>query len=236
MTKNESPTMISDVSEPQEPSADEAGLSSRMPVLLEALQDVFSDAYSSAQAKAILAVCETLAGNESLSDDERADLAEAVFALVSGDEGGARPQSVQAIVEAASGLPDPHPWEDFALVDGSESPHLYAPELMSGSFAHLLLLKKIDDDELTFVDRVRGESKLYPRPIKATSLSAPPLRIAPERVEAIFESLQASGAYPDLHRICASNGDVYYYSSDYLSEVLALRSAERRSVERLDRL
>ena len=43
---------------------------------------------------------------------------------------------------------------------------------------------------------------------------------------------QESGAYPDIKTCGASNGDQYFYSTDYLSDAQAKALAEWYSVER----
>ncbi len=44
--------------------------------------------------------------------------------------------------------------------------------------------------------------------------------------------MQESGAYPDIKTCGASNGDQYFYSTDYLSDAQAKALAEWYSVER----
>lgn len=127
-------------------------------------------------------------------------------------------------------------WEDFALLSGDDESYLYARSEMSDSYAHLLFLKESQNDLAAFIDRVRGESQLYPRPLKASSLSAAPLNIPPDRVKELYDIVLSLPDCSDIRSVAASNGDVYYYSSTYISEIMAQRSAERRSVERFDRL
>ena len=53
-----------------------------------------------------------------------------------------------------------------------------------------------------------------------------------ERIEAAFSTVQESGLYPDIKTCSASNGDVYFYSTDHLSDAQAKALAEWESVER----
>ena len=49
---------------------------------------------------------------------------------------------------------------------------------------------------------------------------------------AIDVTVRDSGAYPDLDTVAASNGDVYYFSTEYLTPAYAKSLAEWNSVER----
>lgn len=127
-------------------------------------------------------------------------------------------------------------WDDISVIKGEQGTYLYCNRTISDSYAHLLALNEEADDFATFLDRVRGESKLYPRPLKATSLTTPPLNLTLERVRELYEKACETDGCADIHLVRASNGDEYFFSDRYLSEPLARRSAERRSVERFDRL
>ncbi len=88
------------------------------------------------------------------------------------------------------------------------------------------------DDVLTFVENAREESRLYPRPMLATSLSNKPYHWSAGQIEQVWQAVQESGAYPDIKTCGASNGDQYFYSTDYLSDAQAKALAEWYSVER----
>ena len=53
-----------------------------------------------------------------------------------------------------------------------------------------------------------------------------------EQIQQTWEAVRDSGNYPDIERTVASNGDVYYYSTDYLSADYAESLAEYDAVER----
>ena len=96
---------------------------------------------------------------------------------------------------------------------------------MTDAYARWSFLASEDDRVLTFVECVRDESRKYPRPMEASSLSNEPFNLSADEID-------DSGAYPDLDTVAASNGDVYYFSTEYLTPAYAKSLAEWNSVER----
>ena len=121
--------------------------------------------------------------------------------------------------------------DDIKVLEGT-AVYLYSSDMMSESFAHWAFLAAEDDDVMTLVDNARNESKIYPRPLKAASLKNRPVYMTDERIDEAFRIAQESGQYPDIKSCSASNGDVYFYSTDYLSDAQAKALAEWESVER----
>lgn len=140
---------------------------------------------------------------------------------------------VSDVPEAAEGEPEPEPWEldDIRVLEGSQV-YLYSADHMTDSFAQWAFQAAENDDVVTLVENARTESKVYPRPLKAASLKNRPLYLTDERIEAAFATAQESGLYPDIRTCAASNGDVYFYSTEYLSDAQAKALAEWESVER----
>lgn len=137
------------------------------------------------------------------------------------------------VVSAAAVSVAPAAWDldDIAVLEGSQV-YLYSSREMSDAFARWAFMAAEDDDVATLVENARTESKLYPRPLKADSLRNRPLYLTDERIEAAFAAVQESGQYPDIATCSASNGDAYFYSTDYLSDAQAKALAEWESVER----
>lgn len=144
------------------------------------------------------------------------------------EEAAAQEIAAEAEAEGADEV-----WEldDIAVLEGS-SVYLYSTDEMSDSFARWAFLAAENDDVATLVENARHESKVYPRPMKAKSLTNRPVYMTEERIAAAFEAVQVSGLYPDVKTCSASNGDVYFYSTDYLSDAQAKALAEWESVER----
>lgn len=118
-----------------------------------------------------------------------------------------------------------------ALV-GAQSYYLYDRSVMTDAYAHWAFLAAEDNHVVTFVDCVREDSRVYPRPLAASSLTNEPFAFRAEDVARTWDIVRESGEYPDIGQTIASNGDVYYFSTDYLSERYAASLAEWDAVER----
>lgn len=135
-------------------------------------------------------------------------------------------------VEDAGGSVPEIDCENIEALVGRRSYYLYDRSIMTDAFAHWAFLAAEDDDVVTFVDCAREESRVYPRPMPTDMLENDPFRFSAERIERAWEAVRDSGEYPDVERVEASNGDVYYFSTRYLSRVRAAALAEWASVER----
>lgn len=118
-----------------------------------------------------------------------------------------------------------------ALV-GMHSYYLYDETLMTDNYARWAFLAAEDNPVVTFVECVREDSRVYPRPYAAECLKNPPFRMTDEQIEETWRTVRDSGNYPDIERTVASNGDVYYYSTKYLESGHAASLAEYDAVER----
>lgn len=123
--------------------------------------------------------------------------------------------------------------EHIVTLVGQHSYYLYDSDLMTKSYAHWAFLAAEDNPLATFVDCVREDGRVYPRPFAAEDLANPPFHMSKSKVEDTWTELQKSGEYPDIERCEASNGDVYFFSTLYMDRTLAESLAEYRSVERL---
>ena len=123
--------------------------------------------------------------------------------------------------------------EDIALLMGAFGYYLYDTSRMTGSYARWAFLAAEDDPLVTFVYCVREESRVYPRPMAITSFANEPFGLEAPVVEGLFDQARACSDYADIRRTEASNGEVYFYSTDYLEPAQADALAEWHSVERL---
>lgn len=115
---------------------------------------------------------------------------------------------------------------------GMHSYYLYDETLMTVSYARWAFLAAEDNPVVTFVECVREDSRVYPRPYAAECLKNPPFRMTDDQIEETWQAVRDSGNYPDIERTEASNGDVYYYSTQYLESGYAASLAEYDAVER----
>lgn len=121
---------------------------------------------------------------------------------------------------------------DIVVLHGEHAMYLYSSDYMTEAYARWAFLAREDNRIQTFVECVRDESRLYPRPMEAASFVNQPFALSLKDVEAIWEVVHDGGAHPDIDILRASNGDVYYYSKTYLSPTYAASLAEWNSVER----
>ena len=121
--------------------------------------------------------------------------------------------------------------DDIKVLEGAQT-YLYSSDFMTDAYAHWAFLAEEGDDALTLADNARAESRMYPRPMLATSLSSKPYRWNAERIAQAWQAVQESDAYSDIRTCTASNGERYFYSSDHLSDAQAKALAEWYSVER----
>ncbi|MEE8723037.1 MAG: hypothetical protein SOI38_08705 [Eggerthellaceae bacterium] len=120
----------------------------------------------------------------------------------------------------------------ITAIEGRYSYYLYDAAQMTESYAHWAFLAGEGDDAATLADVARQESRLYPRPMDIASLMSEPFGMTREHINAVWQDMQESGAYPDIARCEASNGDVYFYSTKYLNDDQAQSLAEWQSVGR----
>lgn len=134
--------------------------------------------------------------------------------------------------EPAAPIEHPIRCEHIVALVGARSYYLYDSSIMTDAYAHWAFLAAEDDPVVTFADCVREESRIYPRPLAASSLGNAPFRMSAQQVESAWKAASESGDYPDLRRAEATNGDVYYYSTTYLSPAHAESLAQWDAVER----
>lgn len=122
--------------------------------------------------------------------------------------------------------------ENIDVLVGAHSYYLYASDVMTSTYAHWAFLAAEDNRVITFVDCVREDSRVYPRPLAASSLKNPPFALDDTEIMQTWDIVRESGEFPDIEQTVASNGDVYFYSTEYLSPVYAASLAEWDAVER----
>ncbi len=119
------------------------------------------------------------------------------------------------------------------MIEGAKNKYFYDANHMSDSFSKLAFLAAEDDPMVTFSYCIREESKTYPRPMAESSLFNDPISMTKDDVRDLWTKAQQLPEYADIKQLSASNGDVYYYSDEHLSEDYARSLAEWASVERL---
>ena len=149
-------------------------------------------------------------------------------------EGGheGEPECPAPPTETGEAAPLPYDCANIRLLMGKASYYLYDASAMTDAYGRWAFLAAEDDPVAAFVECVREESSVYPRPMARTNLANDPFRMDAEPVEAAFAEARAQGRADDIERTEASNGDVYFYSTAYLSPARAKALAEWDAVER----
>lgn len=132
-------------------------------------------------------------------------------------------------IDAPSRFPE---CEGIRLLMGATSYYLYDCAAMTDSYARWAFLAAEDDPIATFIECVREESAVYPRPMARATLANDPFRLDAAAVEEAFTAAVAQGRAEDIERIEASNGDVYFFSTRFLTPLRAQALAEWDAVER----
>ena len=122
--------------------------------------------------------------------------------------------------------------DDIVVLMGKQRYYLYSKDIMTERYAHWAFLACEDDRIVTFVECVREESRTYPRPMATDSLLNEPFSMTEDEVAETWSAISESGEYPDIETTTASNGDVYFYSTEHLSPAYAASLAEWHAVER----
>lgn len=122
--------------------------------------------------------------------------------------------------------------DDIAVLVGKRSYYLYSKDIMTDRYAHWAFLACEDDRIVTFVECVREESRTYPRPMSIDGLKNEPFSMSDEEIAETWDAVRESGVYPDIETTTASNGDVFFFSTEYLSPAYAASLAEWHAVER----
>ncbi len=117
--------------------------------------------------------------------------------------------------------------------DGLIQKLYYSSKFMADNWAKNTLLMLEQNNLATFVQTVRYESEIYPRPMLEKTLLLEPFCLSQDEIYEAFEQAQKHEAYQDIHECYASNKDHYYYSDRYLSKAQAEALAEFYSVERI---
>ena len=76
--------------------------------------------------------------------------------------------------------------EHIATLVGAHSYYVYDRSIMTDTYAHWAFLAAEDDRVVTFVECVREDSRVYPRPLAASSLKNPPFRMTDEDIAATW--------------------------------------------------
>jgi len=133
--------------------------------------------------------------------------------------------------ETSKGTQDPD-CSNIEVLMGHASYYLYDDSVMTDAYARWAFLAAEDDRIATFVECVRSESKVYPRPMAAQGLMNDPFSLTEDEINEVWETVSQMDEYSDIGKTVASNGAVYFYSRQYLNDPYAAALAEWEAVDR----
>ena len=118
------------------------------------------------------------------------------------------------------------------VLTGVYTYYLYDETKMTDTYAHWAFLAAENNPQVTFAECVREDCRTYPRPFAAECFKNPPFNMTASEIEKTWEAVSVNENFDDICRTQASNGDVYFYSTKYITLDYATSLAEYDAVER----
>ena len=143
-----------------------------------------------------------------------------------------RPHAEDAPAMGKQEMPRGYDDRPVVVLYGKSGTYLYSKPVMSHSYAHALFNTAEGDDLATFVDVVRTESRVYPRPVAAADFLNQPYLWPASKVAGLCERCLSEEAYADVETTKTSLGETYFYSTRHLSPAQAKALAEWYGVEK----
>jgi hypothetical protein len=150
----------------------------------------------------------------------RHDFAEPPFALAE--------DGLAAALDALVADPD---CADIVTLHGDKDDYHYSTERMTANYARILFWLAERDTRQIVAETVRFECATYPRPYPVRMLMLQPYFFDDARIAAALAMLAQSDAHRDIKRVQASNGALYLYSEQTMSEPEAEGLCEWLEVE-----
>jgi hypothetical protein len=115
----------------------------------------------------------------------------------------------------------------------NEIDYYYSVRSLSETYARILALKS-DNPLRLIAEIVRENSRLYPRPVSATSFREPPFGLTEEEITECLATMVDREEYQDIAQTITSVGTKFVYSSRYLDPDYASLLAEWLDVGQAD--
>ncbi len=112
-------------------------------------------------------------------------------------------------------------YPDIRCLQGRKASYYFSDQYISENYANMLMRVEEQDLAALVAGTIRDESRMYPRPTDARLFQAAPFKLSHEQVLGIVENMQKTEEYQDIHAITASNGAVYFFSSQHLTKAHA---------------
>ncbi len=125
-------------------------------------------------------------------------------------------------------------YSDIKELKGKEKRYFYSDKKMTDSYAKLLYRIEEKDILNMVADRIRNDSKRYPKTTNSITFRYGPYNMKEEEIKEIFEQFKKNEDYSDIKESKASNGVMCMYSNKFLTQNYADALTEFHEVTRVE--
>ncbi|TXT42868.1 MAG: hypothetical protein FD137_2000 [Spirochaetes bacterium] len=108
--------------------------------------------------------------------------------------------------------------KDLKKMEGSSDVYYFSDLSMTEAYAVFMYRINEKDPVRLIAETVRDDSRIYPRPTPVATFREPPFSLSARDVEEALGRMTLRPDLEDIKRSSASNGALYLYSSQFLSE------------------
>lgn len=125
-------------------------------------------------------------------------------------------------------------YSDIKELKGKEKRYYYSDKKMTDSYAELLY--KIEEKDILnmVAERIRNDSKRYPKTTNPVAFRHEPYNMKKEELSEILEQFKKNEDYSDIKESVASNGVACLYSNKFLTQNYADALTEFHEVTRVE--
>lgn len=125
-------------------------------------------------------------------------------------------------------------YSDITELKGKENRYFFSNEEMTENYAKLLYRIEEKDILNMVVDRIRTDSKRYPKTTNSNVFLNEPYYLKKDELAEIYKQLEIMDEFKDIKKSTASNGVVCVYSEKFLSKSYADALTELQEVTRVE--
>lgn len=125
-------------------------------------------------------------------------------------------------------------YNDIAELKGKETRYFYSNKSMNENYAKLLYRIEEKDILNMVADRIRTDSKRYPKTTNSNVFLNEPYNLSKSDLAEVYNQLKSLDDFKDIKESKASNGVVCMYSDKYLKQAYADALTEYQEVTRVE--
>lgn len=125
-------------------------------------------------------------------------------------------------------------YSDIQELKGKEKRYFYSNQNMTDSYAGLMFRIEEKDILNMVADRIRNDSKRYPKTTNPVTFKYAPYNMNDEELKEIFEQFKKNEDYGDIKESKASNDVICMYSNKFLTQNYADALTEFQEVTRVE--